>query len=352
MARTLGELALLVGGELRGDPELPLTGAAPLTSVMAGEITLVDSPERAKKLAGRPAAAVVVPTGVTVDVPSIAVDDVHAAFTRIVGAFRPPRVVRRIGVSPRALISPSAELGPNVDVYPGAVIGDDTVIGADSIIHNGVQIMAGCRLGEGVTIYPNVVLYEDTVIGARAIIHAGVVIGAYGFGYRTTEGSHHLMAQLGNVELGDDVEVGAGTTIDRGTYGPTRIGTGTKIDNQVQIGHNVAIGRHNLICAQVGIAGSSSTGDYVVIAGQAGIKDHVNIGSRAVLMGMCGVKNDIPDGACVLGIPAAPEREQKLQMVALMRLPEMRKKFRALEAVVAELQKRAGLEIEEDRQAA
>ena len=352
MARTLGELALLVGGELRGDPELPLTGAAPLTTVSTGEITLVDSPERAKKLSGRPAAAVVVPMGVTVDVPSIAVDDVHAAFTRIVAEFRPPRAVRRIGISPLALISPSAQIGPNVDVHPGAVIGDDTVIGAGSVVHGGVQIMAGCRLGENVTIFPNVVLYEDTIIGARAILHAGVVIGGYGFGYRTSDGNHYLMAQLGSVELGDDVEVGAGTTIDRGTYGPTRIGTGTKIDNQVQIGHNVAIGRHNLICAQVGIAGSSSTGDYVVIAGQAGIRDHVHIGSRAVLMGMCGVKNDIPDGACVLGVPATPEREQKQQMVALARLPEMRKQFRALEAAVAALQKRAGLDTEEDRQAA
>jgi UDP-3-O-[3-hydroxymyristoyl] glucosamine N-acyltransferase len=340
MARTLGELAILVGGELRGDPDLPLIGAAPLTTAVAGEITLVDSPERAKKLAGRPAAAVVVPAGVEVDLPAIEVTDVHAAFTRIVGAFRPPRAVTRLGVSPRAVISLSAKIGPNVDVHPGAVVGDDVVVGAGSTIHSGVQLMAGCRLGENVVVFPNAVLYEDTVVGPRSIIHAGVVLGAYGFGYRTVEGRHELTAQLGNVEIGADVEIGAGTTIDRGTYGPTRIGEGTKIDDQVMIGHNCSIGRHNLICAQVGVAGSSSTGDYVVMAGQAGVRDHVHVGDRAVLMAKAGIMTDVPEGAVLFGSPATPVREQMQSVAGVARLPEMRKQLRALDGAVAALERR------------
>jgi UDP-3-O-[3-hydroxymyristoyl] glucosamine N-acyltransferase len=344
MARTLGELATLVGGELRGDPDLPLTGAAPLSTALAGEITLVDSPDRAKKLTGRPAAAVVVPAGVTVDLPSIEVADVHIAFTKIVGAFRPVRPVRRVGVSPRAIISPSAQIGPDVDVHPGAVIGDDVVIGAGSVIHSGVQLMAGCRLGENVVVFPNAVLYEDTIVGPRSIIHAGVVLGAYGFGYKTVGGRHELTAQLGNVEIGADVEIGAGTTIDRGTYGPTRIGQGTKIDDQVMIGHNCSIGRHNLLCGQVGIAGSSSTGEYVVLAGQVGVRDHVHIGSRVVLMAKSGVMNDIPDGVTMFGAPATAVKEQMQQLAGIGRLPEMRKQLRALEVAVAALERRAACE--------
>ena len=167
-----------------------------------------------------------------------------------------------------------------MDVYPFATIGDDVTIGAGSTIHSGVHIMAGSRIGEDVTIFPNAVLYENTVVGARCLIHAGAVLGAYGFGYEQVDGRHQLSAQLGNVELGADVEVGAGTTIDRGTYGPTVIGEGTKIDDQVMVAHNCRIGRHNMLCSQVGIAGSTTTGDYVVMAGQVGVRDHVNIGDR------------------------------------------------------------------------
>jgi UDP-3-O-[3-hydroxymyristoyl] glucosamine N-acyltransferase len=143
-------------------------------------------------------------------------------------------------------------------------------------------------------------------------------------------GQHQLSAQLGNVKIGSDAEVGANTTIDRGTYGPTLIGDGTKIDNQVQIAHNCRIGKHNLICSQVGIAGSTTTGDYVVMAGQVGVRDHVHIGDRAVLGAMAGVSNDVPAGSVMIGIPATPEREQKLKQAALSKLPEMRKQLKQL----------------------
>lgn len=340
MARTLGELAQLVGGTLVGDPDLLIFGASPLATVAAGELTLVDAVERMKKLAGSPAAAAVVPLGATAEMPLIVVADVHAAFATLVRLFRPQHEARRVGISPHAVISSTARLGSNVEVHPHAVIGDDVEIGPGSVIHAGVQILAGSKIGNDVVIYPNAVLYENTLVGSRSIIHAAAVLGAFGFGYKLVEGKHKLTGQLGYVELGPDVEIGAGTTIDRGTYGPTRIGEGTKIDDQVMIGHNCVIGRHNLICSQVGIAGSTSTGDYVVIAGQAGIRDHVHIGNRATLGAMAGVMNDVPEGATMVGIPATPDREQMVKQIALAKLPDMRQQLKALERTVAELQQR------------
>jgi UDP-3-O-[3-hydroxymyristoyl] glucosamine N-acyltransferase len=242
-----------------------------------------------------------------------------------------------VGISPRAVISPTATLGRNVDVHPLATIGDDVQIGDGTAIHSGVHVMAGSRIGPGVTIFPNAVLYENTIVGPRCVIHAGAVLGAYGFGYCCVEGRHRLSAQLGNVVLEADVEVGAGTTIDRGTYGATTIGEGTKIDNQVMIAHNCRIGRHNMLCAQVGIAGSTTTGDYVVMAGQVGVRDHVHVGTKAVLGAMAGVINDVPDNGRFVGIPATPEREQMVKQAALAKLPEMRRQIKQLQASVDKL---------------
>lgn len=340
MVRTLAELARLVGGSVVGDGSLEVHGASPPATVSLGEITLVDKPEHLKKLTGCPAAAAVVPPGIECSIPTIVVADVHAAFAQIVAHFRPQRAVARSGVSPAAVISSSARIGPLVDVHAGAVIGDDVEIGAGSTIYGGVHLMAGSKIGADVTIFPNAVLYENTIVGPRSIIHAAAVLGAYGFGYKQVAGKHVLTGQLGYVELGADVEIGAGTTIDRGTYGPTRVGDGTKIDDQVMIGHNCVIGRHNLICSQVGIAGSSSTGDYVVIAGQAGLKDHIHIGDKAVLAAMAGLMSDVEPGVTMIGIPATPAREQFAKQAAWSKLPEMRQQFKALEKTVAELQKR------------
>ena len=220
---------------------------------------------------------------------------------------------------------------------PYATIGDDVKIGDGSTIHSGVHIMAGSEIGENVTIFPGAVLYENTVVGARSIIHAAVVLGAYGFGYDQVEGRHCLTAQLGNVIIGADVEIGAGTTIDRGTYGPTVIGDGTKIDDQVMVAHNCRIGRHNMLCSQVGIAGSSTTGDYVVLAGQVGVRDHVHIGSGTIVGAKGGIINDVPDGSRYIGIPATPEREQKVRLAAVSKLPEMRHQLKALQRTVDKL---------------
>ncbi len=212
-----------------------------------------------------------------------------------------------------------------MSVEPFAVIGANSLVGDRCCIGAGAKIGANCQLATEVTLFPNVVLYDGCILGHRVTIHANSVIGADGFGYRPGNGRHVKVPQLGHVEIGDDVEIGACTTIDRGTFGPTRIGAGTKIDNLVQVAHNCQIGRHNLLVSQVGIAGSCSTEDHVVLAGQVGIADHIHIGAGAVVGAKAGVPRDVPAGARMLGAPATPEREQKRILMTLARLPDMRR---------------------------
>ena len=339
MAISLGELARLVGGRLvGGDPGRVIADAATLETAGPDDVTLVDAADKLHLLGRSRAAVAIVPEGTgPLDRPTIEAADVAAAFTRGVLHFRPPRPQPRIGVSPQAVVDPTARIAPDVDVHPLATIGPDVEIAAGATIHAGARIMAGCRIGAGSTILPNAVLYENTVVGARCIVHAGAVLGAHGFGYRVVDGRYTLSAQLGWVELGDDVEVGANTTIDRGTWGPTLVGTGSKLDNLVMIAHNCRIGRHAMICSQVGVAGSTSTGDWVVMAGQVGVRDHVHIADRAVLGARSGVSNDVGPGQVVLGEPAVEIRERKLQLATIAKLPEMRRDLKRLAARVEAL---------------
>ena len=332
MSLSLREIADLIDGQLVGDGEILISGAETIRDAGPQDITLADDAKFASKLKQSKAAAVVVDADFQpVGIPTITVEDVHVAFQILAAHFRPPRERGRCGVSAHAHISPTATIANDVDIYPGAYVDSDVDVGEGSTIHSGSRILAGTRIGANVTILPNVVIYEDTVIGDRSTIHSGTVIGCYGFGYSTKDGRHHLCAQLGNVEIGSDVEIGAGTTIDRGTYSSTKIGDGTKIDNQVHIAHNCRIGRHNLLCAQVGLAGSCSTGDYVVMAGQVGVADHLHIGDQAVLCAKTGVINDVPGGEMHFGIPGTPRREKMLQLAAIGKLPEMRKRLKELE---------------------
>ncbi|MFM7243521.1 MAG: UDP-3-O-(3-hydroxymyristoyl)glucosamine N-acyltransferase [Planctomycetaceae bacterium] len=344
MPITIAELASRVAGTLVGDaPCRPLTGAATLETAAADDITLVDAAAKLHLLSHSRAAAAIVPSGTgPVDRPTIEVTDVHAAFTAAVLAFRPPRQEARIGVSPQAAVDTTARLGADVDVHPFATIGADVEIAPGATIHSGVRIMPGCRIGAGTVIHPNAVLYKNTIVGARCIIHAGAVLGAFGFGYKAGPDGYALSAQLGWVELADDVEIGAATTIDRGTYGPTVIGAGTKIDNLVMIAHNCRLGRHNMICSQVGVAGSTTTGDWVVMAGQVGVRDHVHIGDKAVLGARSGVSNDVEPGKIVLGEPASDLRERKLQLAAMSKLPEMRRELKQVAARLANLEGSGG----------
>ena len=189
---------------------------------------------------------------------------------------------------------------------------DGVQIGSGSVIFPNTTVMENVCIGKNVTVYPNVTIYENTIIGDRSTIHAGAVLGAFGFGYKSGDDGHVLSAQLGNVVLGEDVEIGANTTIDRGTYDSTTIGNGSKLDNLVMIGHNCAIGDHNLLCSQVGIAGSSQTGDYVVMAGQVGLADHLTIGDRAQIGAQSGLMHNVEPNQVMFGSPAKPMRELSL----------------------------------------
>jgi UDP-3-O-[3-hydroxymyristoyl] glucosamine N-acyltransferase len=323
---TVRQLAELVHGQVSGDGDLEISDARPLSEAQPGTITLVEDAKHAPQLHDSPASAAVVPVALNTNGKTvIRVADPWDAFVTIVRHFHHRTAPPLLGIDPRAAVHPAAQIGEDAGIGPFACIGEGSVIGLRCRIHSGAVIGRFCRLGDDVTIYPNAVLYDETVLGNRVIIHANAVLGADGFGYRIQSGRHTKMPQLGHVEIGDDVEVGACTTIDRGTFQATRIGEGTKIDNQVQIGHNCQIGRHNLLVSQVGIAGSCSTGDYVVLAGQVGIVDHVHIGDHVVIGGQAGVTKDVPAGQRILGSPATPEREQKRILMSLERLPDIRR---------------------------
>lgn len=326
IASTLRQLAELVQGHLVGDADLPVRGARTLEEAGPGDISFLENDKNTHLLANCRAAAIVAPRGVAADgIAVIHVRDPLSAFVAIHRHLHPVEEPAPHGIDARAVIHATAKIGADASIFPLAVIGEETSIGDHCRIHSGAVIGRRCRLGDDVTIYPNAVLYDDTVIGNRVIIHANAVLGADGFGYRHVNGQHIKVPQLGCVEIADDVEVGACTTIDRGTFKATRIGAGTKIDNLVQVGHNCQIGKHNLFVSQMGIAGSSSTGDYVVIAGQVGIVDHVHIGDQSMIGAKAGVTKDVPAKQRMLGAPATPEREQKRILMTMEHLPEMRK---------------------------
>ncbi|MCG8652436.1 MAG: UDP-3-O-(3-hydroxymyristoyl)glucosamine N-acyltransferase [Pirellulales bacterium] len=335
MTIPLQQIASLVDGNLQGDPELICVGANPPAEVREGEITMLDDVGNVAAVAQSPAVAIVLAQPLPVSHAQIIVADPHAAFAKIVAIFRPPieNEIPVAGIDPTAIIAASAQ------VHPGATIGAGATVGARTVIMPGAVVMPQCRIGEDCVLHANVTLYQYTQIEARVVIHAGAVLGANGFGYRLEEGKHVPTAQLGYVHVHKDVEIGAGTTIDRGTYGATRIGEGTKIDNQVMIAHNCQIGRHNLLCSQVGIAGSCCTGDYVVLAGQVGLKDHIRLGDNTVVGAQAGVMDDCPGNQIYLGSPTTTQREQMQIMAVERRLPEMRKEVKQLRRELEQLQR-------------
>jgi UDP-3-O-[3-hydroxymyristoyl] glucosamine N-acyltransferase len=336
---TVRQLAALVEGQVHGDPDLLVRAARPLNEAGPEDITFVEAERNARFLSTCRARAVVVPTALVplregelaaAAFTFIQVKDPMTAFVAIVRELhgeptRPPS-----GIDPRAAVHPSAVIGPDASIFPFAVVGEGAILGARCTLHSGAVVGRNCRLGDDVVLHPHAVLYDGTVLGHRAIVHANAVLGADGFGYRFQDGRHLKVPQFGSVEIGDDVEIGACATVDRGTFCATRVGAGTKIDNLVMIGHNCQIGRHNLLVSQVGIAGSCSTGDYVVMAGQVGVADHVHVGDRAVIGARAGVYRDVPAGERMLGAPARPEREAKRILLSLDHLPALCRDVRQL----------------------
>jgi UDP-3-O-[3-hydroxymyristoyl] glucosamine N-acyltransferase len=332
MPSTVRELAALVGGDVHGDGDLTIHAARGLREAGAGDITFAETERHLTVLHDCPATAAVVSRTAPVNGKAlIRAADPLAAFVTIAQHLHARPAAPPHGIDLLASVHPTATIGPGASVHPFAVIGTGATIGARCRIHSGAVVGRDCRLGDDVTLHPHAVLYDDTVLGHRVIVHANAVVGADGFGYRFQDGRHVRVPQLGHVEVGDDVEIGACTTIDRGTFGPTRIGTGTKIDNLVMVAHNCQVGRHNVFVSQVGMAGSSETGDYVVIAGQVGVVDHVRIGTGSVIGGQAAVTKDVPAGQKMLGSPATPEREQKKLLMSLAGLPKLRERLRAVE---------------------
>lgn len=334
MELTLGELADIAGGTLDGDPRMIIRGAKSLYAAVPGEISFLDHAHRVKFLDESPASAFVVPMDLgPVSRPLIRSSDPLQGFIRIFRRFMPEPAPMPSGVDPRAAVDPTAKLGAGVVVHPFAVVGHKAEIGAGSEIRSGAVIGARCRIGSNCVIHPNAVLYDDCVLGDRVVIHAGCVFGADGFGYKSSAEGHAKVPQLGNVEIADDCEIGACATIDRGTFGPTRIGKGSKIDNLVQVGHNCRIGAHNLIVSQAGIAGSCSTGKFVVIAGQVGLADHVSLADGTVVGAKSGVMRDSKPGEQLLGAPARPERDEKRILISLEKLPDLVREVKRLSSL-------------------
>jgi UDP-3-O-[3-hydroxymyristoyl] glucosamine N-acyltransferase len=337
MSYTAAQLAEKLQGHVIGDGSVQLTGLAPADRARAGELTFAENAVYFAAAEQSKAAAILVAEPfVSASKVLIRVANARVALARVLPLFFPPEEHPH-GIHPSAVIAGSAQVDPTAHIGPNCVVGARVRLGARSVLMGGNNLRADCQLGEDVCLFPNVVLYRQTQLGHRVTIHSGTVIGSDGFGYVLDEGRHRKVLQLGNVIIHDDVEIGANTAIDRGTLGPTVIGEGTKIDNLVHIAHNVIIGRHCMIMGQVGFAGSTRLGDYVVIASQSGIANHLKLGNQAVVGAKSGVMRDVPDGGRVLGIPAAPDKQAKRQMIAMQQLPELLRRMREMEKKVQEL---------------
>ena len=342
MSFTAAQIAETLQGEVVGDGSVQLTGLAPADRARAGELTFAENATYFAAAEQSQAAAILVAGPfVSSNKVLIRVANARVALARVLPVFFPPEEHPR-GIHPSAVIADSAQVDPTAHIGPHCVLGARVRLGARSVLMGGNDLRADCQLGDDVCLFPNVVLYRQTQLGHRVTIHAGTVIGSDGFGYVLDEGRHRKVLQLGNVIIHDDVEIGANAAIDRGTLGSTVIGEGTKIDNLVHVAHNVVIGRHCLIMGQVGFAGSTRLGDYVVVASQSGIADHLKVGNQAMIGAKSGVMRDIPDGGRVLGIPAAPDRQAKRQMIAMQQLPELLHRLRDLEKQVEQLTARCG----------
>ena len=328
----LREVAELVGGELVGDGGLTITGVAGIKEAEEGDITFLSNERYLPFLSQTKASAVVTSAKMEVSgKPLILTPNPSLAFTKIVSFFLPPENNDKpSGIHATAVVGSRVQLGIGVSIGPHAVIGDDCVIGDGSVIGSGVFVGNRTQIGQRCRIYSNVSLREKVLIGDRVIIHSGAVIGSDGFGFETVEGKHLKIPHLGSVVIEDDVEIGANVCVDRGRFKNTRIGRGTKIDNLVQIAHNVVIGQDCLIVSQAGISGSTELADRVTVAGQAGIVGHVLIGEEAIIAARSGVTKSVPAKSIVLGEPAKPIQEQKRIFALIARLPEMFKELSEL----------------------
>lgn len=341
---TASQLAQLVGGHLlAGRGETIVHGVAALEDATPNDATFFGNPKYLPALQLSKAGVALVPEDFTESLPGvgaiIAVTDPSLAFTSVVAALQPPVPPPAAGIHPTAVISPAAQIGRDVSIQPyavieaGAVIGDRVCLGAHSFVGR------DSRIGDESFVYPLVTIRERVSIGRRCIVHSGAVIGGDGFGFTTIDGRHAKVPQVGGVQISDDVEVGAGVTIDRARFGMTRIGEGTKIDNLVQIAHNVVIGPHCLVVAQAGISGSTRLGKNVILAGQVGVVGHITLGDGVVVSAQSGITKNVPAGTKMFGTPARPMLEAIAHNAGIRRLPKLIERVNRLEAEVAALKR-------------
>jgi UDP-3-O-[3-hydroxymyristoyl] glucosamine N-acyltransferase len=345
---TVSEIAAVTKGEVVGDGSVRLTGLAPADRARVGELTFAESQAYFAAAEQSQASAILVSGPFTSSTKVlIKVANPRVALARVLPMFFPPQRFSE-GVHPSATIDAAAHVDSTAHIGPNCVVGPRVRIGARSVLMSGNDLRADCHIGEDTILFPNVVLYSNTKVGNRVTIHASSVVGSDGFGYVFDEGRHRKVLQLSNVIIEDDVEIGANVAIDRGALGPTTIGEGTKIDNLVHIAHNVSIGRHCIVMGQAGFAGSTKLGNYVIIASQSGIAGHLKIGTQAMVGAKSGVMRDVADGEKVLGIPAAPDKQAKRQMIAVQQLPELLRRMRDLEKEVKELRAKVSQQAQGD----
>lgn len=343
LQKTLAEVAAVIGGEVVGDGQTVITGVCGIKEAQEGDLTFVANPKYLRLMHQTRASAIITGRDVKwAPKPIVRTDNPSLAFAKMVSLMAPMEPKHPTGISPQAVIGERATLGREVAVQAFAVIDDDVVIGDRTILYAGCYVGHHSRLGADCLVYPNVSIRELVELGDRVVIHSGTVIGSDGFGFATVKGAHHKIPQIGTVVIEDDVEIGANVTIDRARFGRTVIGRGTKIDNLVQIAHNVEIGQNAIIVAQSGISGSTTIGQNVILAGQSGIVGHITIGDNAVVAAQAGVSKSVPPNTQVWGYPAKPIARAKRINACVQRLPELVKTVEVLQRRIEELEKALG----------
>lgn len=339
MQKTLGEIAKLIDGEVVGDEGVIITGVSGIKEAIEGDITFVANPKYFPFIEKTHASAIITPQDIkTASKPIVRTENPSLAFAKIVSLAAPSEIKHPKGIHPTAILGKQVCLGKNVAIGPYTVVENDVSIGDSTIIYAHCYMGNNTKIGTDTLIYSNVSIRERVTIGNRVIIHCGTVIGSDGFGFATVEGIHHKIPQIGTVEIDDDVEIGANVTIDRARFGKTVIGRGTKIDNLVQIAHNVIIGENSIIVAQVGISGSTTVGNNVILAGQVGVVGHINIGDNAIIMAKSGVSKSVPSGTTVWGYPAKPHDIAKRVNACIQNLPRLYDTIAELKKKIADLE--------------
>jgi len=337
--KTLAEIAQVIEGEVVGDSSLVITNLSGIKEAKEGDLTFVENSKYFPLVEKTTASAIITPKDLNVKGKSIIrIDNPSLAFAKVVSLFVENKIDQPEGIHKTAIISSDAHIGKNVSIGPFTVVEKEASIGDNAVIYSGCFIGHKTSLGKDCFVYPNVTIREKTIIGDRVIIHSSTVIGSDGFGFINIKGVHEKIPQIGIVEIQDDVEIGACVTIDRARFDKTFIGRGTKIDNLVQIAHNVRIGENCIIIAQVGISGSNVIEKNVILAGQAGLAGHITIGEGAIVASQAGVTNSVAPNTTVSGYPAKPHNHAKRVNACLQRLPQYVKIINELKSRIKELE--------------